>query len=317
MIVNQVIGGWGKTSLIPHESAKPEENERRNSVLSELRDFVAFHGNQSALAITYEAIEDRFADLIGVRTAHFNAITGRDAFGNVENLFVVGRPLPAPAELRDLALALTGRPIPEENPGQLTRGALMADGTGRPLKVRAYADPTLEELRSAVTDAEIRQAVGRGRGVNRTAANPLTVWVLADTLLPHPLSRLAGWGDVRLDAVQRMAARGLVLSSPVDAVQFYPNLFDTVKSAEWHLKGISPGFPYGTTSHRETRGKSFAEVRYRPTGRGQQTRRAFVAEWRLATIRDDLEGALGGWRSLNLAARRGRPSRSRLRSMSQ
>jgi hypothetical protein len=47
------------------------------------------------------------------------------------------------------------------------------------------------------------QAIGRGRGVNRTAANPLTVFVLADVLLPHPLSRLAVWGDVQLDPIGR------------------------------------------------------------------------------------------------------------------
>jgi hypothetical protein len=307
MIVNQVTGGWGKSSLTPHAKADVAENQRRDGVLAELRDFVAFHGDQSALVVTYEAIKNRFADLIGIRTAWFNALSGLDAFGNVNALFVIGRPLPSPSELRPLALALTGRVVPEENPGQMTRGALMADGVGRPLKVRAYADPDLEALRTAITDTEVVQAIGRGRGVNRTAGNPLTVWVLADVLLPHPLSSLAGWGDMRLNPIARMAARGLFLTSPSDAVAFFPDLFESIEAAKkvMQREGISGTFPYEGLPHRGMspnssdephRGNSAnppSEIRYRPTGRGQQTRRAWGADWRLETIRDDLEDVLG------------------------
>jgi hypothetical protein len=222
MTVNQIVAGWGKTSLIPHPGASAEENRRRDGLLSELRDFVAFLGGHSGLVVTYQQIEERFSNLAGVRTGHFNAISGLDSFGTVESLFVIGRPLPAHSELRPLALALTGRVIPDEASTGITRGALMADGTGTPLQVRSYQDPDLEAVRAAITDAEIVQAIGRARGVNRTADNPVKVWVLADVLLPLPLNRLARWPDVRLSTVQRMAARGLLLTSPSDAAAFFP-----------------------------------------------------------------------------------------------
>jgi hypothetical protein len=126
--VHQVTGGWGKTSLIPHPGAGLDENQRRDFVLQELRDFVAYHGAGNALTITYQQLEDRFADLRGVRTAHFNALSGLDAFGSVASLFVIGRPLPATDELRALALALTGRVVPTDQPAAATRGALSPTG---------------------------------------------------------------------------------------------------------------------------------------------------------------------------------------------
>lgn len=181
MTVHQVTGGWGKTSLIPHPGASAEENRRRDGLLSELRDFVAFHGGESSLVVTYQQIEERFANLRGVRTGHFNAMSGLDAYGGVDTIFIIGRPMPSPAELRLLAWALTGRALPEESPAIVTRGALVADGSGAPIQVRQYADPDLEATRAAITDAEIVQDIGRGRGINRSADKPLTVWVLADS----------------------------------------------------------------------------------------------------------------------------------------
>ena len=185
-----------------------EENQRRDFLLQELRDFVAYHGAGNALTITYQQLEDRFVDLRGVRGAHFNALSGLDAFGNVASLFVIGRPLPATIELHALALALTGRVVSDEQPVVATRGALLEAGTGASIQVRGYADPDMEALRSAITDAEVVQAIGRGRGVNRTADNPLTVFLLADVLLPIPVMRVVRWVDVRLSPVDADGGAG-------------------------------------------------------------------------------------------------------------
>src|SRR6476661_6703631 len=102
--------------MIPSSRASGEENCRRDRMLQELRDFVVFHSGGNALVVTYEAIEDRFSNLPGVRTGHFNKIAGLDTFGDVRSLFVIGRPLPQPEVLRHMALALTGKPVPYESP---------------------------------------------------------------------------------------------------------------------------------------------------------------------------------------------------------
>jgi hypothetical protein len=79
----QIVGGWGKTSMIPSSRASRDENIRREGVLQELRDFVVFHSGGNALVVTYDAIEDHFSNLPGVRTGHFNKIAGLDTFGDV------------------------------------------------------------------------------------------------------------------------------------------------------------------------------------------------------------------------------------------
>ena len=247
----QIVGGWGKTSIIQSSQASVEENCRRDRMLQELRDFVVFHSGGNALVVTYEAIEDRFSDLPGVRTGHFNKIAGLDTFGDVRSLFVIGRPLPRPEVHRRMALALTGRPIPDETPHQESRGQRMTDGTAATLQIRAYADPDLEALRVAITDAEVLQAAGRGRAVNRTAETPLSLFILADVVVPMPVKRIARWADVRLSPQQRMAARGMVTDSPTDAWRLYPDLFPSAEAAKKALqRGISGTFPYESTIHR-------------------------------------------------------------------
>lgn len=289
--VTQVVGGWGKTSLIVSRKATQEENIRRDGMQQLLRDFVALHGARDALVVTYQDLEDVFSGLPGIATGHFNAIAGTDQHRDVRALFVIGRPLPSPAATLELAIALTGRVLTAQQPRRESRGVLMTDGTGRAMNCRTYADPDLEAVRSAICDVEVVQAIGRARGVNRTADDPVHLFVLADVLLPLPVTRLVQWPDVRPDVVARMAARGLVLRSPTDAAATYRDLFPSAEAARKAMdRGDFPDISLWIKNHRGMSGKS---VRYRPTGRGQQTRTAWCAEWRLPRLRDDLENLLG------------------------
>ena len=295
MEVHQVLGGWGKTSIVPSEKAAPDENRRRENLVGELADFIRLNSGGNALVVTYDAIEKRFA-APGIRTGHFNAIAGLDVYRDARSAFIIGRPLADARTMRDDVLALTGRPIPVESGRMETRGALMADGSGAAVNVRTYADPDLEAMRAAITDAEVQQAIGRVRGVRRTAADPVMVFVMADVVLPLPVNRLSRWADLRLDVMARMRARGAILFSPSDAARAYPDLFPTTKAAEHAIKragGISPPNPYGYLFLGEWGGNTLHEVAYRPTGRGQQQRRALVSADRLDGFRDWLEGLLG------------------------
>jgi hypothetical protein len=289
--------------MIPSSRASGEENCRRDRMLQELRDFVVFHSGGNALVVTYEAIEDRFSNLPGVRTGHFNKIAGLDTFGDVRSLFVIGRPLPRPEVHRCMALALTGRPIPNETPHQESRGQRMSDGTTATLQVRAYADPDLEALRVAITDAAVLQAAGRGRAVNRTAETPLSLFILADVVVPMPVKRIARWADVRLSPQQRMAARGIVTDSPTDAWRLYPDLFPSAQAAKQAFhRGISVTFPYESTFIGECHRNRITEGKYRSHGRGQQLRRMWISDWRLPTLRMEMEAALGPLAMFDVAA---------------
>ena len=278
--VVQVTGGWEKSSLIPSARADPAENVRREGVIAELQDFVLLHGQGYALAVTNQDLDHHFADLPGVRTAHLNAVARLDEFRNVRAVFIIGRSMPAPEDVRKMALALTGRAIEPQEPVREMRGVVV-DGIVQGLQVRAYVAPDMEAIRSATMDAQVLQTVGRARAVNRSAADPVAIYVLADVALPMPLARLAGWQDVCPDVVDCMAARGLVLASPTDAAAAYPDLFPSVEAAKKALhragKASTGTFPYEDSSIRQMSPCSdFAALRYRAAGAGQRTRRAWV-----------------------------------------
>ncbi|MDO9713769.1 hypothetical protein Q7A36_36000, partial [Paracraurococcus sp. LOR1-02] len=313
MRVHQVLGGFGKTSIVPHPETSEDESRRFNRI-AELRDFIALRtGGARTLVVTYEGLEPHFADLPGVETAHFNDIAGRDEWGpqlgrpGVRYLFVIGRPLPAPEDTRRLAAALTGRPVPAGQLARVTRGATMRDGTGAGVPVRAYADPDLEAVRAAICDAELVQVIGRGRGINRTAADPLEVYLLAgDVLAPVPLATLTRWEDVAPGPVECMAARGVVLASATDAARAYPDLFPTAEAAKKALQrsgccggdfGDKPLWvvPIGPCPRNPFCNDlpDLVPVAYRPAGRGQQTRTAWAHADRLPTLRAWLKAAAG------------------------
>lgn len=77
-----------------------------------------------------------------------------------------------------------------------------------------------------------------------------------------------------------MAARGLILTSAADAARTYPDLFvnpAAARQALHRVKGDLCDIPLGKDlSLGECHTNRLEEVSYRPEGRGQQTRRAWV-----------------------------------------
>ncbi|MBL6082093.1 hypothetical protein JMJ56_29380 [Belnapia sp. T18] len=299
MRVRQVRGGWGKTTLLPGHlkialdaNGEPKALDKNGQptnplppTLASLRDYVAgvsrglpgWQGGAGTLVITYQDAEAAFAGLPNVATAHFNDIAGRDEWRDVRFLFVIGRPRPRSDQVRLMAAALTGEPVEVAESQRETRGVLMADGTGGTIEVRAYANPAAEAVSVAITDAEIIQAVGRCRGVNRTAADPVQVWLMADVATPLVVDELLDWRNMAPSAVERMACRGIVLTSATDAAKVYPDILGTAKAAShaFEREGLRPDFfpnplriyfSYGDGEEIPLR------FTYRPPGRGQQIR---------------------------------------------
>ena len=119
------------------------------------------------------------------------------------------------------------------------------------------------------------------------------MFVLADVLLPMPVMRVARWVDVRLNPVERMAARGVILP-PNDAALFFRDLFPNADAAQQAIKRYqAPCSPYEYPYHRGNTEPALREVWYRPEGQRRQNRKAWVAPWRADTLRDDLEDVLG------------------------
>jgi hypothetical protein len=235
MRVHQITGSFGKSSIIPHVGTDDGENRTRKNRIKALREFIKIKNPGEGLVITYQALETEFKGLPGIDVAHFNAIAGLDRYKNVSSLFVIGHAMPSAEETRRLAIALTGRAIHAQEGQWETRAALMADGSGKAIRVIEYADKGMEMVRKAIADQKL-QEIGRGRGVMRTEANPLDVYVFANTVLPLPLESLSPWVDARPNVVEIMLSRQGALLSPVDAVKVYPDLFSTADAARMAIK---------------------------------------------------------------------------------
>lgn len=289
-----VTGSFGKSSLCPASRADPKENQRRANRLAECVDYVRWHARRVApgrtLVITYLDIEAAFADIPGVEVAHFNAIAGLDAWRDAALLIVIGRPLPRDSDLEPMCGAHFGE-VPTGGYHWVPRGIRLGDGSSRTVRVIAHEDEKAELLRGAICDDELIQAIGRGRGVNRTAADPLEVHLLADVAPPLVYDRLLAWDVERPDIVQRMLLEGIAVDSPADAAALHPALFSDEKQAEkaFERAGFKRQNPM-SISYREM---SLKSARYRRGGRGRSWQTAWWIEGSAGQARAVLTAAIG------------------------
>jgi len=135
------------------------------------------------------------------------------------------------------------------------------------------------------------QVIGRGRGVNRTAQNPLEVHVLSDVALPMVCDRLTTWDVERPDVLQRMLLAGIAVDSPADAASLHPGLFANAERAKKAFgRAVFKGQNPISSSYREMSLKSAA---YRRAGRGRSWQRAWWIAGDEPAARHCLEAALG------------------------
>ena len=308
MRITQVIGlPVGKASLQPlppgKRSADEEERvgRKRQRLADACRHLVA---GRRGLVITYKSIEADFADIEGVEVGHFNAIEGIDRWKDVDVLIIIGRPLPRSGDIEHMAAAITGRPIVAgptvEQHGTILAGRL----AGQIIKRRIYAVPAAEMVRQAVTEAAIEQAVGRARGVNRTAGNPVEVYlILSDTVVPGlDVNEVVEFEDLEPDAIDEMIARGWEPEMPTDAAKLHPDLFPNREAAKKAYQRdrlrTGRGPRLGTSSYRYTSIRQCPQpprvaFRFQPGGRGQLPRFCIANLVKVPDPRAVLEAALG------------------------
>jgi len=174
-----------------------------------------------------------------VETAHFNAVAGRDGWKDVGTLFVIGRPSPRADSVERIAEAITGNPV------QPLNGPYPQTDIKRKLRHRsgfrlvadvapAHPDSFTELVRRQITESEVLQAVGRGRGVSRTADNPLLVIIatnvaldtIVDEVLPAETLTIATLKD------QQIADGGFFTSNAAHAAVLHPGLYKSAEAAQ-------------------------------------------------------------------------------------
>jgi hypothetical protein len=332
--VIQVVGlPVGKASLLPGKR-RPEEEQRvankRDRLLKVVRRLA---DGRRCVVITNKQLTSIFDGAEeNIEVAHFNAIEGIDRWRDVDVLITIGRPLPSPNEVEKIGAKLTGKPVtlPEQPPSRKggqpqkmiveNRAIRLKSGAEVALPCRVFPLPEAELIRQAVTEAAIIQAVGRARGVNRSAANPVDVYiVLHDTTLPIAVDEVVEFEDLEPTKIDSMIERGLVPQWGADAAKLYPDLWPTAQAAQkaYRRAGLdveriharcrpSDGTqarcrtcPYKYIFIRTCTTPHFL-LRYQPNGRGQKARVALVDQGRLAEARKQLEEALGSLASFEV-----------------
>ena len=138
----------------------------------------------------------------GIMLAHFNAISGLDIFKHVRLLISIGRTAPGPRAVEMLAGVLTGKQpvlVPDNLRGytgyaQIKRSIRLRDGSGHVVDCcDQHPDPFAEAIRWLICEGELIQTIGRARGVNREADEPLDIESLSNVVLPITVDEVMYW----------------------------------------------------------------------------------------------------------------------------
>jgi putative DNA primase/helicase len=166
-----------------------------------------------------------------VDAVHFNGLSGLDRWGDVGGVMILGRTLPAPLTVEAIGAALTGRmPNIEDTQtgwwyGAREKRIRLEGGKTHAVRSEFHSDPTTEAVRWSICEAELIQAMGRGRGVNRSAETPLAIDLLTDMVLPVTVKEVVNWSDICPSRRDLMAVRGTVLANAADMATCFPDLW--------------------------------------------------------------------------------------------
>ena len=190
-----------------------------------------------------------------IRLAHFNGLRGLDQYRDVRGIIVVGRTQAPPNAVERLAGVLTGRlvsPIDGWYPSELIH-LRSNDGTVVTLEVDRHPDPLAEAVRQHICEAELIQAIGRGRGVSRTAENPLQIVMLGNVVVPGTIpDELHPWDGSTIDD-EMLSRFGVVLSSSGDMALVADMTSKKIKSArERSAPFLYKEYLYGNGAHLRT-----------------------------------------------------------------
>jgi hypothetical protein len=169
---------------------------------------------------------------------------------------------------------------------QVRRGIRLKDGSGVAVDGDQHPDPFAESVRQLITEAELVQALGRARAVNRSLQAPLDVELLFDTVLSVTVDQVSHWTVPSL--LIDTAAEGVMLLSPVDLLKVWPALWPNEKAADRTVAMGVPTLP------------GFDMIPYQLDGPSMRRRTAYFDRKIIADPGAWLEARLGPLRDLSL-----------------
>jgi hypothetical protein len=213
-------------------------------------------GGASALIICQEKLETylKAEGLPGnITVAHYNDISGLDDYKDVRLMILIGRTAPGPGAMERMAAALSGvQPVLAQSKNgfawydEVVRGIRVKGQGDRGVATKGdlHPDPLVEAIRWQIHEGELMQAVGRGRGINRTDETPLDIDLLFDTCVPMSVDEVLLWEPPSL--LIGTAVQGVMLTSLTDMVRVWPEIWSNEKAAQRALEHgdvpLLPGF---------------------------------------------------------------------------
>lgn len=249
---------FGAATLAPADGAPDTALRHARNTRARLRRYIearrAELGGDVLVIAQARTIDLLRADGLpeGVETAHFNALSGLDRWRDVRGVILIGRTMPAPAAVEDMAEVLAARPMQrlagwyESRPACLNmRGTGQgpaicrkgAKGAAASMGTDWHPDPLAEALRWQIAEGELMQALGRGRGVNRTDAAPLALDILTACPLPVAIDEAGTFEAFEPSPAAIMAARGVMVPDTMAkgawamVAAILPDLFPSAEAA--------------------------------------------------------------------------------------
>jgi putative DNA primase/helicase len=243
-VVQTIDKAFSKAMLEPlkplKEAALPEEAAKRvaaNQKRAKSRERVAtFIDKVSRLrpgktvVISNKGIVQSLQLQPKIPTMWFNAVAGHDEHRDARTIFIIGRAMPRPEDVERMAGALTGHaPIEVAKYARTDVWRQQAAKNGYvPVAgvAERHPDPIAERIRARIAEGEVLQSIGRGRGVSRTAEDPLLAIVLSDVMLPIPVDAFISSEMVTKPSLQdqMLALGGIAFEDAAAAAQAYPQL---------------------------------------------------------------------------------------------
>jgi hypothetical protein len=208
-------------------------------------------GRGATLVICQQKVEEWLRGRLpgAIELAHYNDIAGLDEFKWVRLLILIGRTAPGPRAMEALAGALSGAQptLAADGPNgfawydRIKQGIRLRDDRGIRTFGDRHPDSFVEMVRWQIHEGELIQALGRARGVNRTAATPLDVDLLFDACLPITVDEVVLWRSPSL--LIAPAAEGVMLTASVDLMKLWPELWPNEKAAYRTVQQGVPSLP--------------------------------------------------------------------------
>ena len=281
----------GRDMSLKAIKAKLKERAREVAAVTarELRKL----GGGQALVVANKKLADKIKAAgppHDVHVAHYNALRGRDDWGEARLQISWGRTQVSPETVETIAGAITGMAV-EPLTGWYPTAEKPLTVAGKVAgwqRVPHHPDPHAEAVRWQICEGEILQSE-RLRAVARTAATPAE-WMLGGCPVPGGLELASVEDYIPPGPVDLMlAAGGVALLSAPAAAKAYPDIFSNSKAAK---NALGRGEPHCLNSLLIEKMR-LTSYDYRLIGAGRRRATALVDTATVPNPREWLETRLG------------------------